>query len=148
MVDEKDIASIEGFDEETANELQTRARDHLAQIEAEYDAKRTELGVSDDLKSVPGVTTRMLVAFGEHGVKTVDDLADCATDDLAGWTERKDGETVRNAGILDGFELSREECEAIIMQARVKAGIITEADLAAITAPPTAPEEAVAAPPA
>ena len=148
MVDEKDIASIEGFDEETANELQTRARDYLAQIEAEYDAKRTELGVSDDLKTVPGVTTRMLVAFGEHGVKTVDDLADCATDDLAGWTERKDGETVRNAGILDGFELSREECEAIIMQARVKAGIITEADLAAITAPPTAPEEAVAAPPA
>jgi N utilization substance protein A len=146
MVDEKDIASIEGFDEETANELQTRARDHLAQIEAEYDAKRTELGVSDELKTVPGVTTRMLVAFGEHGVKTVDDLADCATDDLAGWTERKDGETVRNAGILDGFELSREECEAIIMQARVKAGIITEADLAAMTAPPTAPEEAVAEP--
>jgi transcription termination/antitermination protein NusA len=148
MVDEKDIASIEGFDEETANELQTRARDHLAQIEAEYDAKRTELGVSDELKTVPGVTTRMLVAFGEHGVKTVDDLADCATDDLAGWTERKDGENVRNAGILDGFELSREECEAIIMQARVKAGIISEADLLAMTAPPTAPEEAVAAPPA
>ncbi len=148
MVGEKDIASIEGFDEETANELQTRARDHLAQIEAEYDAKRTELGVSDEIKTVPGVTTRMLVAFGEHGVKTVDDLADCATDDLAGWTERKDGETVRNAGILDGFELSREECEAIIMQARVKVGIITEADLAAMTAPPTAPEEAVAAPPA
>ncbi|MBV9969267.1 MAG: transcription termination/antitermination protein NusA, partial [Xanthobacteraceae bacterium] len=40
------------------------------------------------------------------------------------------GETVRNPGALDGFELSREECEALIMQARVKAGWITEADLA------------------
>jgi hypothetical protein len=57
-------------------------------------------------------------------------LAGCATDDLAGWTERKDGEAVRQAGILDGFELSREECEALIMQARLKAGWVTEADLA------------------
>jgi N utilization substance protein A len=72
----------------------------------------------------------MLVAFGENGVKTVEDLAGCVTDDLAGWTERKDGETIKNAGFLDGFDLSREECEAIIMQARVQAGWISEADLA------------------
>jgi N utilization substance protein A len=144
MVDQKDIASIEGFDEETAQELQTRARDHLARIEAEYDAKRTDLGVADELKEVPGVTTRMLVALGENGIKTMEDLAGCATDDLAGFTERKDAETTRTPGILDGFELSREECEAIIMQARVKAGWISEADLAAVTAPAAAPEEAEA----
>jgi len=145
MVDQKDIASIEGFDEDTANELQTRARDYLAQVEAEYDARRTELGVADKVKEVPGVTAKMLVAFGENGIKTVEDLAGCATDDLAGWTERKDGESTRNAGILDGFDLTREECEGIIMQARVKAGWITEADLAAQQAPPAAPEEAEAA---
>jgi N utilization substance protein A len=86
--------------------------------------------VEDALKEVPGVTTKMLVALGENGVKTVEDLAGCATDDLAGWTERKDGETKHEAGFLEGFELSREECEAIIMQARLKAGWITEADLA------------------
>jgi len=57
-------------------------------------------------------------------------LAGCATDDLSGWTERKDGEATRVAGILDGFELTREECEAMIMRARVTAGWITEADLA------------------
>src|ERR1700677_167514 len=124
MVDQKDVASIEGFDEDTASELQMRARDYLENVEAEYDAKRTELGVSDELKTVPGVTARMLVAFGENAVKTVDDLADCATDDLAGWTERKDGEGVRHAGFLDGFDLTREECEMLIMQARVKAGVI------------------------
>jgi transcription termination/antitermination protein NusA len=142
MVDEKEIASIEGFDSDTAEELQTRARDYLSRIEAEQDARRRELGVEDALKDVPGVTTRMLVAFGENAIKTVEDLAGCATDDLIGWTERKDGESVKHAGVLDGFELSREEAEAIIMQARIKIGWITEADLA----PPVeaAPEAAEA----
>ncbi len=51
-------------------------------------------------------------------------------DDLVGWTERKDGEATKHAGILDGVELSREDAEALIMQARVVAGWITEADLA------------------
>ncbi len=140
MVDLKEIASIEGFDADTAQELQTRARDYLARIEEEYDAKRRELGVDDALKEVPGVTTRMLVAFGENGVKTVEDLAGCATDELSGWSERKDGETIRHPGILDGFEVAREDAEGIIMQARVKAGWISEADLA----PPA--EEAPAEP--
>jgi len=136
MVDEKELTGIEGFDEDTARELQARANDYLAQIEGELDAKRIELGVQDEVKDVPGVTTRMLVAFGENGVKTVEDLAGCATDDLAGWTERKDGEAKREPGFLDGFELTREECEQIIMQARLQVGWITEADLA----PPPAEE--------
>jgi transcription termination/antitermination protein NusA len=131
MVDVKDIASIEGFDEDTASELQARAQDYLAKVEAEYDARRKELGVSDELGEVPGATAKMMVALGENGIKTVEDLAGCATDDLAGWTERKDGETTRNPGFLEGFDLSREECEMLIMQARVKAGWITEEELAA-----------------
>jgi transcription termination/antitermination protein NusA len=129
LVDIKEIAGIEGFDEETAEELQSRATDFLNRIEGEYDDKRKELGVEDALKEVPGVTTQMLVAFGENGIKTVEDLAGCATDDLSGWTERKDGETKREPGILDGFELTRDESESIIMQARLKAGWVTEADL-------------------
>src|SRR6476469_6432883 len=137
MVDEKEIAGIEGFDDETAQELQARAREYLAKIEAELDDKRKELGVEDAVKDVPGVTTAMLVRFGENGIKTVEDLAGCATDDLVGWTERKDGETVREAGILDGFDLSREEAESMVMQARLKAGWVSEADLA----PPAAAEE-------
>src|SRR5437660_991713 len=130
MVDEKEVAAIEGFDEETAGELQTRAGDYLTRIEDELDAKRRELGVVDAVKEVPGVTTRMLVAFGENGVKSVEDLAGCATDELSGWSERKEGETIRHPGILDGFEITREEAEAIIMQARVKAGWVDAADLA------------------
>ena len=107
---------------------------------AELDAKRKELGVDDALKEVPGVTTKMMVKLGENDVKTVEDLAGCATDDLIGWVERKDGESKKTPGILDGFDLSREEAEAMIMQARLKAGWVTEADLA----PPPAAEEAPA----
>jgi N utilization substance protein A len=139
LVDEKEIAAIEGFDEETAQELQTRARDYLERLESELDTKRKDMGVEDALKDVPGVTTRMLVKFGENDIKTVEDLAGCATDDLVGWSERKDGEVVRQPGVLEGFELSREEAEALIMQARLKVGWIKEADLV-----PPIPVEAAA----
>jgi N utilization substance protein A len=80
----------------------------------------------------------MMVKLGENGVKTVEDLAGCATDDLTGWTERKDGESKREPGYLDGLEILREDAEALVMQARLKAGWVTEADLA----PPAPPEEA------
>ena len=69
-VDAGEIAHIEGFDEDTAKEIQTRAREYLERQEAERDAKRKELGVSDELAKIPGVTTAMLVAFGENDIKT------------------------------------------------------------------------------
>jgi transcription termination/antitermination protein NusA len=93
-------------------------------VEVNVDAKRKELGVEDALKGIPGVTTPMLVAFGEHGIKSIEDLADCATDDLDGWSESKDGKTIRHKGILERFNVSRKDCEAMIISARVKAGWI------------------------
>jgi N utilization substance protein A len=131
-VDAGEIAHIEGFDEDTASEIQTRARDYLERQEAERDAKRKELGVSDDLVKVPGVTTAMLVAFGENGIKTLEDLAGAETDDLSGWTERKkekDAEPVRQKGVLEGFEMSRKDVEDMIMAARIAAGWVTQEDL-------------------
>ncbi|AEG06236.1 transcription termination factor NusA [Sinorhizobium meliloti] len=124
-----EISSIEGFDEDTANELQTRAREYLEKIEAEMDAKRKELGVSDELRTIDGLTSQMLVALGEEGIKTIEDFAGCAADDLVGWTERKDGETKRFEGIFSKFEVTREEAETMIVQARLAAGWITEEDL-------------------
>ncbi len=132
FVDLSEIAHIEGFDENTASEIQNRAREYLEQQEAERDAKRRELGVEDALTEVPGLTTAMLVALGENGIKTVEDFADCATDELVGWTERKkekDAEPVRHKGYLDGFEVSRKDAETMIMAARVQAGWITAEDL-------------------
>jgi N utilization substance protein A len=141
LVPVEELASIEGFDADTATELQNRAKDYLARQEAELESKRKELGVDDALKDVPGVSSRMLVAFGEHGIKSVEDLADCATDDLLGWTERKDGEAVKHEGALEGFEIERADAESLIMQARVKAGWIDESALHPPEAEPEAAEE-------
>ena len=132
FVDISEVAHIEGFTEETALEIQGRARDYLDKLEADRDAKRRELGVADELASVAGVTSAMLVAFGENGIKTLEDLADCATDDLTGWTERKkekDAEVVRHKGVLAGFDVSRKDAEDMIMSARVLAGWISASDL-------------------
>ncbi|MGH6923591.1 MAG: transcription termination factor NusA [Propylenella sp.] len=129
-VEPGEVASIEGFDEATAEELQSRAREYLEKVEAEQDEERKKLGVADELKEVPGVTTAMMVALGKADIKTLEDLAYCATDDLVGWVERKDGETVRYEGALSGLEVSRQEAEDIVMAARLKAGLVTEADLA------------------
>ncbi|HEV7320289.1 MAG TPA: transcription termination factor NusA [Ensifer sp.] len=129
-VDLDEIASIDGFDEETATEIQTRAREYLDRIEAEMDAKRKELGVADELRSIDGLTSQMLVALGEEGIKTVEDFAGCAADDLVGWSERKDGETKRFEGTFSKFDVSRADAETMIVQARLAAGWITEEDLA------------------
>tara|TARA_R110002050_G_scaffold70605_2_gene152143 strand:- start:581 stop:2236 length:1656 start_codon:yes stop_codon:yes gene_type:complete len=128
-VDLGEITAIEGFDEETANELQTRAREYLDKLEAELDAKRKELGVEDELRTVPGMTTAMMVALGADGIKTVEDFAGCAVDDLTGWSERKDGETKRFDGLFTGLEITRTEAESMILSARLAVGWITEDEL-------------------
>ena len=125
-----EIAEIDGFDEETAQELQTRALEFLERRNAELDGRRRELGVADELTAVPGLTMAMLVALGENDVKTMEDLAGCATDDLTGWVEKVDGESVRQDGFLDGHDIGAAEAEAMIMAARLSAGWITEEDLA------------------
>jgi N utilization substance protein A len=135
-VEPGELANIQGLDEESGTEIQARAQDHLARVESEFDAKRQELGVADELREIDGVTTPMLVALGENDVKSVEDLAGCATDDLVGYTEGRGPEATKHAGYLDGFEISRAEAEAMIMAARVKAGWIeapVEADETATT---------------
>ena len=121
-VEPHEIAAIEGFDDETAEELQTRAREFLEKEAAALDAKRLELGVQDELLTIEGVTLPVAVALGEGDVKSIEDLAGLIPDDLRGWFETKDGERVREAGILDSFNLSPEDAEALIMRARIVMG--------------------------
>ncbi len=78
----EDIVGIEGFDEEVSEELRERARAYLAQQEEELTQRRKDLDVSDDLAEVEGVTPALLVGLGENGLKTRDDLADLATEEL------------------------------------------------------------------
>ena len=117
-----EIAAIEGFDEDTAEEIQARATDFLDKEAAEFDAKRKELGVEDGLLEIEGVTLPMAVALGEGDVKTVEDLAGLVPDDLRGWFETKDGQRVREAGILEAFSLEPADAELLIMRARVVMG--------------------------
>src|SRR6185312_11159024 len=114
----------EGFDADTAAEIQARAQGHLARIEAEFDEQRKALGVSDDLKEIAGLTTPMLVKLGENGVKTLEDLADCASDDLVGWTERSESGETTKPGFLSAFDVSRAQADAMILEARVREGWI------------------------
>jgi N utilization substance protein A len=72
----------------------------------------------------------MLVKLGESGIKTLEDLAGCASDDLLGYVENKGNERIRVPGGLDGFDLSADEVNAIIMQARVNAGWVKAEDIA------------------
>ena len=121
-VEAEEIASIEGFDDDTAEELQARARDFLEREAAELDAKRRELGVEDALTQLEGLTMPMVIALGTGDVKTVEDLADLVPDDLRGWFEVKGTERVRQPGLLESFNLSPEDAEALIMRARVIMG--------------------------
>ena len=125
----EEITYIEGFDEETAEEIQNRARDHLDRENAKLDTQRTEMGVGDDLAAMEGMTPAMLVRFGENDIKSLEDFAGCVTDDLTGWFETVERRRVRQEGILDGFDVSPEEAEGLIMSARVLAGWITQEEL-------------------
>jgi N utilization substance protein A len=129
FVENYEVAEIEGFDEDTAEELQARARDYLERQAAALDAKRVELGVLDEVMAVPGVTGAIAVALGEGGVKTVEDLADLATDEIRGGYEMKNGERTKVPGVLESFNLSQEDAEMLILQARVAAGWIDASEL-------------------
>ena len=103
-----------------------RASMHTA--DASLDPARG-VGVEDALREIPGVMTAMLVAFDANGIHTVEDLAACATDDLVGWTEQSGAQITRHPGILGDLLLSRQECDAIILRARIRAGWIEAAAL-------------------
>jgi N utilization substance protein A len=123
-VDASEIAAIEGFDEDTGEEIQARARDYLEKEATEFDNKRKELGVEDALLEIDGVTLPIAVALGEGDVKSIEDLAGLVPDDLRGWFENKDGQRVREPGILESFNLDAGDAEALIMRARVAMGWI------------------------
>ena len=128
-VESHEVADIEGFDEDTAEELQARAREYLDREAAALDARRQELGVEDGVLEVEGITLQHAVALGEAGVKTLEDLADLSTDELRGGFETRGEQRVRLPGALESFGLSQEDAEGLILRARVAAGWIEAADI-------------------
>ena len=129
-VAQDELSMIDGFDDETAEELQTRAKEYLARLAKEQDAARKAAGVEDAVLEIEGVTLPMAVAFGENDIKSVEDVAGLVPDDIRGYTEtNKKGEKVHEDGVLESFGLSVKVATDLIMQARVKAGWIDAADL-------------------
>ena len=125
-VEIEELAGIEGFDEDLAQELQSRAQEALERREAANKEERTALGVEDALIDLPYLTEAMLVTLGKAGIKTLDDLADLATDELV---EKKRIEPRRRnedapkrpepkGGILCDYGLTEEQGNEIIMAAR------------------------------
>jgi N utilization substance protein A len=120
----EEIASIEGLDDETASEIQARATEYLDRQATELEAKRKELGVADDLAGFAGLSPAMLVMLGEDGVLNLEDFAGCVPDDLVGWNERGEGETIRHEGSLSATDMTAAEAETLIMAARLQLGWI------------------------
>jgi len=119
-----EIASIEGLDDEIAGELQSRAAEALERREEAAREERRAMGVSDELAEMPYLTEAMLVTLGKSGIKTLDDLADLATDELIARKRiepRRRAENIRpedKGGILADYGLSEEQGNEIIMAAR------------------------------
>jgi len=120
-----EIASIEGLDDEIASELQSRAGEALERREAASREERRGLGVEDALAELPHLTEAMLVTLGKANIKTLDDLADLATDDSSRRSARSRAAALRTrrsaedkGGILADYSLTEEQGNEIIMAAR------------------------------
>ncbi|WP_300011357.1 transcription termination factor NusA [uncultured Roseobacter sp.] len=126
-----ELLVIDGVDEDTANELQARARDVLeAQNKAALENARS-MGVEDSLVEFEGLTPQMIEALAKDDVKTLEDFATCADWELAGGWTTIDGERVKDDGVLEPFDVSLEEAQDLIMTARVMLGWVDPADLEA-----------------
>ncbi|MGK7650904.1 transcription termination factor NusA [Roseovarius sp. B08] len=126
-----ELLVIDGVDEDTANELQARARDVLEAQAKEALEKARALGAEDSLIEFEGLTPQMVQALAEDGVKTLEDFATCADWELAGGWTTVDGERVKDDGVLEPFEVSLEEAQDLVMTARVMLGWVDPADLEA-----------------
>lgn len=111
-VEPAEIASIEGFNDEIAVELQGRAREFLEQRQAELDEKLKALKVSKELQAIEGLSPETLVALGEKGIVSLDDFADLSHDEFV--------EVVPDSGLKD------QDINQLIMMARQAAGWFTE----------------------
>ena len=109
----EDLAGIEGFDTDVATELQARARAALERRDTEYQARYSELGVAEDLVALQGLNPGVLVTLGEKGVKTLEDFADLAGDELL---------EILAASDKGGATLDVDEANALIMAAREQLG--------------------------
>jgi N utilization substance protein A len=126
-----ELTMIDGFDEDTAEELQARARESLEEMNQKALAEARELGVQDNLIEFEGLTPQMVLALARDGVTSLEEFAKCADWELAGGYTTIDGKRVKDDGLLEPFDISLEEAQYLVMKARIELGIVDPADLAA-----------------
>jgi N utilization substance protein A len=129
-VEAEELLSIDGFDNDTASELQARARDRLEEVLRLALESARALGAEDSLINFEGLTPQMVEALAKDDVKTLEDFATCADWELAGgWTTDK-GVRVKDIGVLEPFDVSLEEAQLLVMTARVLLGWVDASELA------------------
>ena len=129
-VDSSELMVIDGVDEDTAKELQARAKDFLnaRNIKALETARAN--GVEESLITFEGLTPQMVEALSMDDVKTLEDFATCADWELAGGWTTVNGERVKDTGVLEKFEMSLAEAQNLVMTARIQLGWVDPSDLA------------------
>ncbi len=130
-VEVDELLVIDGVDEGTANELQTRAREYLEAQAAKALENARAMGVEDSLIAFEGLTAQMVEALAEDGVKSLEDFATCADWELAGGWTTVDGERIKDDGSLEKFGISLEEAQDMVMTARILLGWVDPAELEA-----------------
>ena len=130
FVEIDELLTIEGFDQNTAEELQARARESLDEKNAKALETAKELGVEQSLIDFEGLTPEMMVALAEDGVKTLEDFATCADWELAGGYTTVNGERVKDDGLLEKFDVNMAEAQELVMTARLMLGWVTEEQIA------------------
>ncbi len=124
-----ELTVIDGVDEDTAEELQARARDVIDERNREALDRARALGVEDSLVEFEGLTPQMIVALAEDGIKTLEDFATCADWELAGGWTTVDGERVKDDGLLEPLGVDLEEAQAMVMTARIQLGWVDPEEL-------------------
>ena len=114
----EDISKIEAIDENTAQELKTRASEYLKKEKDDIGKKLTELGVENELINLKGLTLGMLVTLGEKKIKTLKDFAELSRDELVGSYDEKKGVKFKIDGYLEEFALTSAEADNLIINAR------------------------------
>ncbi|CAM3282064.1 NusA antitermination factor [Paracoccus aminovorans] len=128
-VDLDELLSIDGVDESTAEELQTRAREHLEAANKAALENARALGAEDSLIEFEGITPQMAEALAKDGVKTLEDFATCADWELAGGWTTQNGQRVKDDGLLEPFGVSLEDAQNLVMTARVMLGWVDPTEL-------------------
>ncbi|MGB0959732.1 MAG: transcription termination factor NusA [Halocynthiibacter sp.] len=126
-----ELLVIDGVDEGTANELQTRAREHIEAAAAKAIENARALGAEDSLINFEGLTAQMIEALANDDVKTLEDFATCADWELAGGWTSVDGQRIKDDGVLEPFGMSLETAQDLVMTARVQLGWVDPAELQA-----------------